>query len=334
MRINDLYGQSIVKRQLLQTIVRNQVAHAYLFGGPPGSGKRTAAMAFAQALNCLQPSDGDACDQCPACRKIRLGSHADVIWVEPEGESFRLEQVREIQKRASRRPYEGRWQIVTLSQADHLTAEAGNALLKLLEEPSPANIFILISDRTSEMLPTVQSRCQMVHFRPLDAGTVASFLKDRGAGDSTADWLASQAQGSLGKALELMEASEGAEKERDSLLNIWSKIWTAERLELLSLAKQLADRDGNAVMTHFTEWIRDAWIWRETGDKSLMRNSGLVELLPPCLPPGYDLAKLNHALLLAWDGLNRNLQKQLMWEVLLLNWPQPVAGEGGQGWYA
>lgn len=322
--MRDLYGQTVAKEQLRRSLARQQVSHAYLFGGPPGVGKKTAALAWAQALNCLNPADQDACDVCLACSKIKNRNHPDVLWVEAGGDSLKLEQVREIRQRAAYPPYEGRYLVIILLQAENLTLEAANALLKLLEEPAPKTVFVLVSDRPQNILPTVRSRCQAVNFRPLSRSLVVSFLRDRGAKAQEAEWLATLAGGSLTRALELLTGAAN----RRALLETWSRVWQGSRLELLNLAWALAEQEGETILNAFLDWLRDAWVWQETRQRELLHNPDLPDYLPPGLPARRELARLRRLLVGAWRNLEQNAQKQLLWEVLLLDWPRAVAEEG------
>lgn len=324
MRLKDIYGQAMAKEQLRRSLARQQVSHAYLFAGPPGVGKKTAALAWAQALNCLAPVDDDACDACLTCLRIRNRNYPDVFWIEAGGESVKIEQVREIRQRALHPPYEGRYLVIILPQAENLTLEAANALLKLLEEPAPRTVFVLVSDRPQSLLPTVRSRCQAVNFYPLPRSQVASFLRDRGVAAQEAEWLASLAGGSLARALALLAEGTG----RQRLLELWSAIWQRPRLVRLDLAAELAAQEGETVLGAFLDWLRDAWVWQVTSKRELLRNPDLPDHLPPDFPARQELARLRRLLVGAWRNMEQNAQRQLLWEVLLLDWPRAEAKEG------
>lgn len=324
MRLQDLFGQEIAKEQLRRSLLEERISHAYLFSGPPGVGKKTAALAWAQALNCLYPVGGDACDACPACRKVANRTHPDVLHIVPEGESIHLEQVREVRRRVLYQPYEGQRLVVILSDGDRLTAEAANALLKSLEEPAPWAVFVLVSDRPQDLLPTIRSRCQPVNFRPLPRQVIASFLKDRGISEEQAGFLASLAGGSLARA-EKLQADETA---RRALLARWQQAWRGSLLERLSLARELANRETEIALGAFLVWLRDLWVWQETGSRDLLRNPDLVTYLPGRMLSHAELGALRRCLVRAWQRLAQNAQKQLLWEEVLLGWPSASNGEG------
>src|SRR5580765_8297684 len=151
---------------------------AVLMAGPAGVCKRLTAIAIAQAANCLQPRSSseferDACGECASCRRIARGVPPDVIVVEPgETGAIKIEQLRDVIDRAQYRPFEGRRRVVIINEADAAGADAQSALLKTLEEPPSASLFILISSIPDALLPTVLSRCPRLRFGPLTAADV------------------------------------------------------------------------------------------------------------------------------------------------------------------
>jgi DNA polymerase-3 subunit delta' len=197
-----------------------------IFSGIDGVGKRRAAVAVAQALNCLAPARGqaetgqagisrrtpapaaelplDACGTCSACRRIERGTHPDVILLEPDEKlSIKVDPVREVLARAGYRPFEGRRRAVIVDPADLLEFSAQNALLKALEEPPPATVFILVTSRPDTLLPTVRSRCPQLRFGRLAPAEIADALIARhGFGEPEARALAAVVDGSLGRALQ------------------------------------------------------------------------------------------------------------------------------------
>ena len=160
---------------LARSVHRGMLPPSLIFSGPAGAGKRQAAVATAQAINCLSPSgEGesyDACGTCAACTRIAQGMHPDVIIVEPsDSGSIKIEPIREVIKSAGYRPFEGRRRVVIINEADAMASSPQNALLKILEEPPPSSVFILVTARPDMLLPTVQSRCQRVRFQLAEQG--------------------------------------------------------------------------------------------------------------------------------------------------------------------
>src|SRR5688572_31893686 len=166
-------------------------------------------MAIAEAVNCLTPQNTDefvrdGCGECPACRRIQRGVHPDVIVIEPgDMGSIKIEQVRDVIDRAEYRPFEGRRRVVIIDEADALMPAAQNALLKTLEEPPSASMFVLVSSIPDALLPTVRSRCSRLRFAPLSPEEVAAALvRDHGYTEADARAAAAEADGSLALALE------------------------------------------------------------------------------------------------------------------------------------
>ena len=205
--------------------LRGTLPPSLIFAGPEGVGKRTAAVALAQLLNCAAPVQAtgraapDACGACASCTRIARGVHADVLVIEPgENGSIRIDAVREAIERAAYRPFEGRRRVVIVDSADAMVSEAQNALLKTLEEPPPASMFVLVTSRPDVLLITVRSRCQRLRFGPLAPGEVAEVLRTaHGWEPAAAHAAASVSDGSVGAALEgasadFLEAREAARR--------------------------------------------------------------------------------------------------------------------------
>ncbi|MDB4868969.1 MAG: holB [Cohnella sp.] len=167
MRISDIPGQERAKSLLRQALRSGRIAHAYLFAGPSGSGRHDTAMALAQALLCEQGGD-DACGECLACRKVSHGNHPDLHLVKPDGASVKIEQIRELQRELSYRTSGAGYKVYIIEAVETMTVQAGNSLLKFLEEPPSPVVAILIAPGAQSVLPTLLSRTQLVPFVPGD----------------------------------------------------------------------------------------------------------------------------------------------------------------------
>jgi DNA polymerase-3 subunit delta' len=218
MSFGEIHGHRHLVELLTRSIRQDSLPPSLIFAGPAGVGKRLTATALAQALNCLTPIDGDACGTCAACTRIARGVHPDVMIVEPgDTGSIKVEQVRDIVDRAAYRPFEGKRRAVIVDDADQMVTAAQNALLKTLEEPPAASVFLLVTSRPDMLLPTVRSRCPMLRFGPLSEADVAAALQARGQKPSEAVAAAAASEGSLGRALaidaeERLVAREAAER--------------------------------------------------------------------------------------------------------------------------
>ena len=191
-----------------------RMVHAWLFTGPPGSGRSVAALAFAAALQCEDP-EIVGCGECRACHTVLAGTHADVHLLAPQGVNILLKDVKETIQRAASRPGTGRWQIVVVEEADRLTEQSGNALLKVVEEPPSRTVFLLCSPTTDPMdiMVTLRSRSRNVALRQPNAAAVESaLLVEEGIDPGLARWAASVSSGHVGRARWL--ATDEATRER------------------------------------------------------------------------------------------------------------------------
>jgi DNA polymerase-3 subunit delta' len=199
------------------------MTHAWLFTGPPGSGRSVAARAFAAALQCVQ---GTGCGQCPGCRTTMHGTHADVRLVVPEGLSISVAEMRALVQAAARRPTGGRWQVVIVEDADRLTEGAANALLKAVEEPPERTVFLLCapSDHPEDVSVTIRSRCRSMSLRTPSAPAIARVLVERdGVDPQTAEWAASVCGGHIGRGRRLAK-DPAARDRREAVLRIPSAL--------------------------------------------------------------------------------------------------------------
>jgi DNA polymerase III subunit delta' len=195
------------------------MTHAWLFTGPAGSGRSVAARAFAAALQCERTPPG--CGECSACHTVATRSHPDVHQVVPEGLSISVAEMRAVVARSARRPVLGRWQVVVIEDADRLTEQAANALLKVVEEPPERTVFLLCvpSLHPDDVPLTIRSRCRLVTLRTPRAEAIASVLVADGVDATTAEWAAAAAQGHVGRARRLAR-DEAAREHRAAVLAI------------------------------------------------------------------------------------------------------------------
>ncbi len=203
-----------------EQVAAGAMTHAWIFTGPPGSGRSVAARAFAAALECRR--DGVGCGECHGCHTTLGKTHADVRFVVPEGLSIGVNDMRALVLRAASAPSGGRWQVVVIEDADRLTEQAGNALLKAIEEPPPRTVFLLCTPSThpDDISVTIRSRCRVVALRQPPADAVAEVLVRRdGIAPDVAVWAAAAAQGHVGRAKRLANDSE-ARGRREAVLSV------------------------------------------------------------------------------------------------------------------
>jgi DNA polymerase-3 subunit delta' len=218
-----LVGQEPVVAQLTAAVdaaaavVRGEagvgMSHAWLFTGPPGSGRSVAARAFGAALQC---ADG-GCGTCHECHTALSGAHADVEIVSPTGLSYSVAETRQLVARAALAPTRGLWQVTIVEDADRFTEQALNALLKALEEPPPRGVWLLCAPSAEDLLPTIRSRCRLVTLRIPPNDAVARYLTREGVDPGMAEFAARAAQGHIGRARRLAQDAEAARRRRDVL---------------------------------------------------------------------------------------------------------------------
>lgn len=188
---------------------RGRLGHAYLFVGPPAVGKRLVAVELARSLLCESPRDGDACDRCAACELVDAGTHPDLFeFRRPDDKNdLPIEVMRKLTEDLSLKPMRGGRKVAILDDADDLNPASANCFLKTLEEPPPASLLILIGESLQRQLPTIRSRCQVVHFAPLAETLVEEMLRsgDEPIEPAEAKRLARLAEGSPGRARDLAD---------------------------------------------------------------------------------------------------------------------------------
>jgi len=246
-----IIGQHLAKRVLTRAVCEGSPAHAYLFLGPEGTGKMTTALEFAKALNCASPVDGNACGECPMCRTIDADNAPDVRTWAPVKQETTIGQMREMRDYAILRPMRAKWKINIIEQGDTMNDESSNCILKLLEEPPPYLVNIMIYRNAANALPTIRSRCQHVRFTQVGAAELVDrLLEDFGAENDQARFLATYTEGCPGKAIRLIGDTGFAEKREATIElaasaasgNPWLSLRLAESLRSEG-SKPLEDQD-------------------------------------------------------------------------------------------
>ena len=307
--LREVKGHRRLVSLLARAAAHDTLPPAMLFAGPAGVGKRRTAVALAQALNCLTPAtdvevaptapgdpplrlERDACGACAACRRIARGVHPDVIVLEPgETGSIKIEAVRDVIDRAAYRPFEGRRRVVIVDEADAMQPPAQSALLKTLEEPPSASIFLLVSSMPDALLDTVRSRCPRMRFAPLTPQEVAGVLvRDHEYDEATARAVAADADGSLGRALaaqasDLVEARDMARRLLETAARIGDPVRRLEIAKDLAGSKTInaAERERVAVcLRALSSLLRDVGVLAAGGDRRLLANPDAEG--EPCTP--------------------------------------------------
>lgn len=330
MPFRDVIGQARAVGFLQRALVTGRIAHAYLFNGPSGVGKRTAALAFAQALDCdmeQRSADSrqltameDGCGECRSCRHIASGQHPDVQVIEPDGAILKIEQIRTLEADAALVPYEARWKVFILAGAERMNEQAANALLKTLEEPAKDTVFILLTGTVAALPSTIVSRCQTVTFIPLPHGQIEVLLRERGMEAPQARLVASLSRGSIERAFSSEVAS--LPETRDLLLDAIGRGLREGPATLVELAEKLAkDREKlQQQLEILSAWLRDLMVAKASGRTDWLVNGDrgeTVACLARDVPMNAILDGLR-AVHTAMDNLVRNANPRLSAEDLLL----------------
>ena len=293
---DELTGNSRVKVVLKRMLISDRLPGAMLFTGEEGIGKKLFALEIARALNCRTPKDHEACGVCPSCVRImKLNypqrddaeewtqiiwtDHADVGLVIAPRRVLRVDQMRQIEKEANFRPFEGKARVFLIDEADKLNDASANALLKVLEEPPRTSYLILITARPAMLLPTILSRCQMIRFSPLSPDEIEKHLtKNKLVDAKTARLRARAAGGSMGRALsgDLVTFTS----QRKAMLKVLNALVLSEdRAQLLRSAEQLNEAqykdEFEARLDVLETLIRDAWMLSLGVDSSRIVNEDL-----------------------------------------------------------
>ena len=196
--------QPLVFAQLKKSVEHGRIAHAYLFEGDAGTGKHEMSLWLAKRLFCSNSHEGEPCGSCSNCLRIAQGEHPDVLLVEPEGQTIKVDQIRQLQEEFSKSGFESRLKIFILSQAEKMNTSAANSLLKFLEEPVGNFLAILETESVGRILPTIQSRCQIIHFSPLAKDKLQTKLQKEGLSQESSRLL-SHLTNSYHKAVEISQ---------------------------------------------------------------------------------------------------------------------------------
>lgn len=320
MSFSTIRDQMVAVRLVRNMLLRERIPNALLFWGPSGVGKGLCAIEMVKAIYCHQ-ADGDACDSCLACRKVIHGNHPDLLEVVPvkKARIIDVEAIDTIVEMASLRPYEAQWRVFIIHDADRMRAPAQNHLLKTLEEPPGRSVFILLSEHSRALLPTIRSRCQQVRFGSLRADTVAELLiSERQLAPEVAQSIAAISQGQMTRALDLIDSEKraividivtrlGQGEDPLAVADEFTKYLSAQRRQIeasvktefqvrvgeemskedrerieeeqLALVDALCRRDILELLYLFETWYRDSLVYNATGDSSRILNRDQLDLI-------------------------------------------------------
>ncbi|MGE5550115.1 MAG: DNA polymerase III subunit gamma/tau [Bacteroidota bacterium] len=296
-RFADFVGQPHVVRTLRNAVAQNRVAHAYLFCGPRGTGKTTAAKLLARAVNCAEAVDGDPCGECPSCQRIAAGISLDVQ--EIDGASNRgIDEVRDLREKVKFVPAEGRFRVYIIDEVHMLTGEAFNALLKTLEEPPPQVIFVFATTEAHKLPATVLSRCQRFEFKRFSVAEIAGHLAVIARAEeieiepAALELLAVQASGGMRDAIGLLEQAAAHAGKKITRSDVREVLGLVDLEVYRRLALAAKDRDPGEALSVLAEvgaagkdlaqFARGATtLWRDLLVLAVSRKPAPLQVIPP-----------------------------------------------------
>ncbi len=274
MQFSEILGQEKAIHILQCAVQNGHVAHAYLFTGPEGVGKKQTALALAQYLNCASPDPHTftSCQHCPSCIQSISGSHPDLLMLEPDGASIKIEQIRTLLGKVSLRSYENTYKVIIINDAHLMTEQAANCLLKTLEEPTDNTVFILVTAQVQNLPITILSRCQQISFNLLSPSMIQDILqKLHPERQSQIGLVTALAKGSISTAENLLANEEIADA-RQNFYTMLSKLAQYSPAQIIGWCEQW---DKNKKMVKALLELGQLWFH----DVLMINTSGQITLL-------------------------------------------------------
>lgn len=270
----DIIGQEQVKKHLQTGITSGNISHAYIINGETGSGRRLLASALTKTLLCTnRTEDGDACGKCKSCLQTQTNNHPDVRFITHEKASLSVEDIRaQLVNDITIKPYSSAYKVYIIPDANKMTEQAQNALLKTIEEPPSYAVIILITENCNTLLETVRSRCIILNTAPLDHNSITEYLiKNLQMEPERAQIAAKFCQGNVGKAVHFASSEDFHETKQDAL-NLLKSIDTMDTASLVSYIKELSQHKGkiNDYLDLMLLWYRDVLMFKVTKDANIL----------------------------------------------------------------
>ncbi len=272
----NILGQKAIKKHFTTAVATGKVSHAYILNGEEGMGKMALAEAFSLMLLC-ERREGNSfspCLKCHGCKQVLSHNHPDLIYVSHEKSgSIGVDDIRyQINDTVSIRPYSSPYKIYIVDEAEKMTGQAQNALLKTIEEPPSYAVIILLTDNKEAFLPTILSRCVQLNLKPLQDGDIKRYLiQEKGISEDTAEVYAAFARGNLGKAIHLAESKE-FQAVYQTMLALLKHLRSMDIAELMETVRKLKEEGLNLdeCLDFMQLWYRDVLMFKVTKDMNLL----------------------------------------------------------------
>lgn len=321
MNFDKIIGHERQIEILRKSINENTISHSYLFEGQEGLGKRKVAQAFSKALLCKGQGE-KPCNKCSSCIKFDTGNHPDFKMLSPTKGLISKKEIEELIRSVSILPFESQRKVYIIDEANSIILNSQNTLLKTLEEPPEYIVIIITTSNINTIIPTIVSRCQNIKFNLVDNKKIIDLLiKDYELGQEKARLIAGFANGSVKKAIELVETNEFFEQ-RDEIINIIVDIANGNKFKIFTASSLLNKNKDNIeeILDIFLYWFRDLLIYKELGDSPLIINKDKINLLSE--QSFLDMRKINDIIYNIEEtkiNVKRNVNFNLSIETMLLN---------------
>jgi DNA polymerase-3 subunit delta' len=324
----QVIGQDKILSLLDYSLKTDAIAHAYLLVGPRHVGKGTLAINLAQALNCDGPEL--PCGQCRSCQRILEGKHADVTPISLDSKTeIGIDDIRGLQRLANLPPYEGKCKVFIIDDAEYLSTEAANSLLKILEEPPPRVVWLLLATEEEHLLPTIISRCQRLELKPVPSERIQEVLVNSyNVDDNKAKLLTQLCHGRLGWAVSALENSDILEQRSQRIAKLVSLL-TASLEQRFTYAQELASqfsqgrKAGAEILEPWLDWWRDLMLIKGGCQEAIINVDYETTLEEQAR--GLSLGEIEGFLAnlgLLQEDISKNVNPRLAWEWLMLNLPR------------
>ena len=319
----DVVGHKDIIKYIRNAVSEDQVSHAYILNGQRGSGKKLLASLFAMTLLC-EKGGPDPCNECHSCRQADSGNHPDIIRVTHEKpNTISVDDIREqVNNTIMIKPYQGPYKIYIIPEADRMTAQAQNALLKTIEEPPAYAVIFLLTENAETLLPTIRSRCVMLKLRNIKDKLVKKYLMEQlEIPDYQANICASFAQGNMGRAI-MLASSEHFNEIKEETVQLLKYIRDMELDEVVQAVKKLGEYklEITDLLDLFTVWYRDELLYKATKDvNGVIFSDQLGVIKEQVKRSSYEgLEAILSAIETAKTRLKANVNFDLVMELLLL----------------